>query len=185
MLIYILYYVVILIVYSFSRRYTFRFRRPTAMATYYESEIGGEEDKDKKRFLYLAIGLMVLIMGLRAQTMGVDLRGYLASFETLNEYSWKEILGLESYLNYERGYIIFNKLVGSIWCNRQFFLFVCAAISIIPVGIVIYKCSPDPLLSIIIYIGLPVFLLNYSGLRQAIAIGILILSFEFMTEKTS
>lgn len=120
-----------------------------------------------------------LLLSLRHPSMGIDLGydrwyGYLVSFDKLSAMSWKEILALEGWQNYERGYIIFNKLVGMFSHNRQFFLSVCAAISLVPICILICRRSKDPVLSSFIYLSLPVFTLLYSGLRQDIAIGLVI-----------
>lgn len=185
MLIYILYYAIILgsyYIFCVLRKYTFRFYY-SASNKNYGSTVVDHEGRNKKIYICLMIGLLIVIFGLRAQTMGVDLKGYLSSFERLNQYSWNEIIHLESYLNYEKGYVIFNKLVGSIWYDRQFFLFVCAAVSLIPIGIISYKYSSNQLLTILVYMGLPVFLINYSALRQAIAVGITVLAFVYIKER--
>lgn len=134
--------------------------------------------------------LVFLILALRHWSMGVDLGyyaveevGYIPSFAKLNEYSWGEILKMKEYLNYERGYIIFNKLVGSINNNKQFFLGVCAFINISVVAVYIHKKSKLPLLSWIIFLGLPVSLMFFSGLRQSVAISITMLSMYWIEKK--
>lgn len=136
-----------------------------------------------KKICFCCFLLIYLTLALRHQTMGVDLKGYLSSFEILIDYSWGSVFELESFLNYEKGYVIFNKLIGSIYANRQFFLAVCALIPIASISYIIYKYSKDPLLSFIIFLGLPVFLINFSGLRQAIAIGICFFSFKYINAK--
>ena len=87
-------------------------------------------------------------------------------------------------MNFERGFIIYNKLVGFLGTDRQMFLFVTAAVSIVPIMYYLSKNSKNMLLSIIIYLGLPVFLLCFSGLRHAIAIGITSLSMIYIKEKS-
>lgn len=136
-------------------------------------------DKAKRdRFLcILFFAGVFLLLSLRHPSMGVDLGynrwyGYLVSFEKLSVMSWKEIFSLTEWQNYERGYILFNRLVGVLSKNSQVFLSVCAGISLFPVGFLIYRRSKDPFLSCFIYLGLPVFTLLYSGLRQDIAIGL-------------
>ena len=148
-----------------------------------------DKDKQKKAFTLTAFLLVFLLFALRHPSMGVDLgyfghkMGYLQSFDILNTYSWNEILKLESWLNYERGYIVFNKLVGSLYNNRQFFLGVCAFISLFPIFLYIRKKSTLPFLSVVILMGLPIFLVQLSGLRQVIAIAITIFSMSFIEEK--
>lgn len=144
--------------------------------------------KDMKWYVILTFGALIVLLGLRAETMGYDLLpiydpGYLPSFESINQYSWMEVLTMDSFYNYEKGYVIFNKLVGSIWVNRQFFMFVIAIISIAPVGICVYKYSSMPLMSVIVYLGIPTFMILFGTLRQAIAVGITMLSFIMIRER--
>jgi hypothetical protein len=119
--------------------------------------------------------------------MGVDLQygssyGYLGQFSYISELSWKYVFQ-DSILNYERGYVVFNKLVSLISDNQQFFLAACAVATMGPMIYNIYRKSYSPVLSVIIFMGLPTFLLQYSGIRQSIALGIGFLSFSFIEEK--
>lgn len=147
---------------------------------------------EKKRNALFCSGCFILIfalLALRSPEMGVDLlgrgekTGYLGSFDIISRYSFHQVLKMENYLNYERGYIIFNKLISMIYNNKQFFLGVCAFLSVLPVMIHINKRSKDTLLSVYIYMALPVFLIAFSGLRQAIAIAITVFSVKFIEEK--
>lgn len=148
----------------------------------------------QKRYNFFCIGSLLVVgvlLSLRHQTMGVDLLGsnrkesigYLGAFDRINQYSWIEALSMESFLNYEKGYVVFNKIIGSIFNNRQFFLCVCAFVSTFPIMTYIKDKSTNPLMSIVIYLGLPVFLLSFSGLRQAIAIAITVYSMKYIEER--
>ena len=128
-----------------------------------------------------------VIIGLRHPTMGVDLHygfdnGYLGMYQVIGESSWETVLN-KFFLNYERGYAIFNKLLYFFSEDSQFLLFVCAAIAMAAIMWLIYKYSKTPLLSIIIYLALPVFLINFSGLRQGIAVAITMYAFRYIKEK--
>lgn len=148
-----------------------------------------DKEKQKKMYCFIAFMLIFLLFALRHQSMGIDLgyfghkMGYLSSFDELNTYSWKEIFEMESWLNYEKGYIVLNKLIGSIYNNRQFFLGAIAFISLVPVFLYIRKKSTLPFLSVVIYMGLPVFMMQFSGLRQNIAIAITVFSMRYVEEK--
>lgn len=120
--------------------------------------------------------------------MGIDLGygtnyGYLASFNYLSKLSIKEIITMDGYLNYEKGYILLNSIIGLISKNQQFFLACCAFISLFPISYIIWKKSDSVCLSYIIYVGLPVFLLLFSGIRQSIAIGLCFYSIKYIQEK--
>ena len=146
-------------------------------------------EKQGRSISKVAFIVLFLLFALRHPAMGIDLGyfnrsvGYLYSFDKLSKYSWNEILSGIEWQNYEYGYIVFNKLVGSIYNNRQFFLAACSFLCIAPVMKYISKKSSLPFLSVVIYMGLPVFLITYSGLRQAIAISITMLATNFIEEK--
>ncbi len=132
--------------------------------------------------------VLTLILGLRHPSMGYDLRygeelGYLGMYEYISELSWSKIFSFVSVLNYEYGYIFYNKLLSVISDDPQILLFATTAISIAPVIYVIYKKKVNQLLSIFVYIGLPSFLIIFSGLRQSIAIALCFLSILFIEQK--
>lgn len=157
-----------------------------------ETLLGYVVDDEKKRktlFCLISGAILICLIGLRHPSMGWDLgymrkgNGYLESFNVLNTYSLDEVVMMDRYLNYERGYIIFNKLVGMISNNQQFFLFVCAVFSFVPIFFYIKRKSTLPLLSVFILMGLPVFFMLYSGLRQIIAIAITVYSVKYVEKK--
>ena len=148
-------------------------------------------DKKFKRVIVCSVMFLALFFtfALRHQSMGIDLRyqdpktGYLRSFELITGMPLKKVIFMESYQNYERGYIIFNKLVGMINPSRQFFMACCAFCTIAPVAWTIYRRSESPAFSFVVYMGIPYFLCIFSTLRQAIAVGLCFWAFSFVQGK--
>lgn len=143
-----------------------------------------ERRRNQCRFLFLVLFLM---LALRHPSMGVDLvygesYGYLGRFSYIAELSWKSVI-LSQVSNYERGYILFNKLLSLISVDQQILLIGCAALSCGCIFYTVGKKSYSPAMSIIVYMGLPTFLLLFSGLRQSIAVSICFLSISFIEEK--
>lgn len=144
---------------------------------------------NRKKFIcFTSFLFLFLLLALRHQSMGIDMNyreatGYLGSFDIINSMSWKQVLRLDTYLNYEKGYIIFNKFVGSVYNNRNFFMGVCAFINILPIAIYVYYKSKLPVMSVIIFLALPTFLMYFSGLRQGIAISLTLCSLYFIENK--
>ncbi len=144
----------------------------------------------KKPMVYsLALGgLLTLLLGARHPAMGVDLGygmayGYLPSFRFLTGLPWKQVLTLDGFQNYERGYLLFNKLAGSVFAQDQWFLLCCAGVSVLPIAWVIGRYSKNRRLSFLIYFGLTVFQIPFSGLRQAMAAGLAFLAFPLVRKK--
>lgn len=145
---------------------------------------------EKKAIVYalMAALALALLLGLRHPSMGVDLGydtggGYLESFQTISDLSWTEVLVLDAFQNYERGYLLLNKLIGSVSTHQQFFLLCCGLLSILPIGVMIGRYSRNCRTSFLIYLGLPAFLIAFSGLRQAIALAITFYGYRFVRER--
>ena len=139
--------------------------------------------QQRKQILCVLCGLVLsLFVGLRSPLIGTDMPGYIEGFHIASNAIWKEILYL-SIFNFEKGFIVFNKLLGMISINSQFLCIGCALVAIMPFSYLIYKKSEYPLLSFIILFGLPSFVWNYSALRQMCAIGFLAIAIYEVQEK--
>ena len=143
--------------------------------------------KNKQTYCVIFAIIWIVLLGLRHPAMGIDLGvssgyGYIGQFEYIQSLDIKETFTI-TVQNYEPGYIIFNKLISYISSDPQWLIFCVATISVISSCLFISKNSELPFLSSIIYLGLPSFLINYSGLRQSLAISITILSYELVKRK--
>lgn len=146
---------------------------------------------EEKNLILSIVGFtaILILVAFRHPSMGNDLgyykaEGYLTSFDFISTLSWRQVLDINAFLNYEKGYILFNKLVGVLGNgNRQMLLVMSATVSILPVAYITNKKSKNIFMSLIIYLGVPTFLLLYSGLRQSIAIAICFLSIDFIQKK--
>lgn len=136
--------------------------------------------------LVLFFGLF-FIMALRHPSMGVDLQygsniGYIGRFQFISYQSW-DYLWNNRILSYEKGYVIFNKLISYISNNEQWYLAVCAFVSLLPIFIIYNKYSDNLPLAICVYMGLTCYSAVFSAIRQAIAIGICFISYFFIKER--
>lgn len=144
----------------------------------------------KRSKLYIVIASALLIVGiiaLRHPSMGTDLGyrepiGYLSAFHTIDKMSWSKAFSVK-YENYETGFVLLTKLIGVFTDNTQVFLAVIAVLSIAPVFVACYFLSDDIVFSTVIYLGLPFFQLNYSGLRQAVSLGFCAIAYIFIKKK--
>lgn len=149
------------------------------------------KDFDKKKAVRIisavSFVLLTAMFALRHPSMGVDLGyggdyGYLWSFSDIAGFSWKEAFVLQVQ-NYERGYILFNKLISVFSDNQQVFLGVVAFAGLLPIFYTIQKKMTHPDLAIYIFMGLPCFLMFFSGVRQAIAIGICFYAIQYIMDR--
>lgn len=148
----------------------------------------GSKQKNRNRNVAVFCSASIItVLALRHPSMGIDLHygeqiGYLFSYHDIAEMPWSKVFG-DPYLNYEKGYVIFNKLLHYVFPHEQFLLIACALLSIIPVCVFLYRNSLSMRMSLIIYMALPIFTFVFSGLRQAIAIGIACIAIKLAYER--
>lgn len=111
-----------------------------------------------------------LFLGTRTASVGVDTSRYVYVFENIFRYEFR----------YEKGFILFVKLLRNLTTDENLFLFIAAAISLLPIGFVIYRLSKMPYLSWLVYICMFYFSFTFSGMRQAIAMSLTFLAFYFI-----
>lgn len=128
--------------------------------------------------------VLIAIQGLRHNDIGIDsCNTYRPFFESVtsglsNLFDFDDI-----YYGFELGFIVFTKFVKTMFDNTQFYIILCSIISIAPVAYLIYKYSKNIPLSFIIFSSFIVYHFGFSGIRQAMAVGVTCLAFECLMQK--
>ncbi|HHU56494.1 MAG TPA: EpsG family protein [Acholeplasmataceae bacterium] len=139
--------------------------------------------KEKYRdnlYLFISFIMLTLLGGLRSINVGTDTKAYLDIFYLIKyTNNFKELFKL----NYEIGFILLNKIIAIWGGNGQTFLFVTSAIISFGFIYFIKKNSINPLLSVFLLITLYYYYASFNGIRQYIAIVILLNSFTFFKNK--
>lgn len=135
-------------------------------------------DRRKRKFLIFSFVLMILLAGLRAPSVGIDLaRHYAIRFEQIASYNWGQIPQFSALSTYEIGYCYFCKLISTINPNVQFFIFVTSAIVYGTMGYLIYKKSQDVILSTMLVIFSCQYYMYMNIIRQALAVSIVLIGY--------
>jgi hypothetical protein len=137
-------------------------------------------EKSKSLTFLLFFLFLWLLLSLRSYDVGADITTYKYFFDSIRATSWSY---LPRSFSVEIGYVLFNKLIGILTDNFSVFLSIISFIIIRPVYLLYKEESEDPLLSIALFINMPVFVMMFSGLRQAVAISISIIAFNFAKKK--
>jgi hypothetical protein len=135
----------------------------------------------KKTFFIFAFLQMLLISGLRSYDVGHDTRTYINIFNIYGSLDFSTIL-LEDF-KFEKGYLIFQYVIYNIFNNPTLLFFLVSSFFLFSVAIFIYKNSKYPLLSVVIFIGIEFFAFSMTGLRQTMAIAIILFSYEFIKNR--
>lgn len=143
-----------------------------------------EHKLDDNKILVTIIGIQLFfISAFRAQSVGTDLARYLPRFERIAKTRWSEIFSLRDVVDFEYGYILFNKIVGVISDNRQVLLIITSGIIVFSFSYFIYKYSKHPWLSFYIFISMGFYGSSFNVLRQYIAMGIVLFSIKYVKER--
>lgn len=138
-----------------------------------------KKNRSKVVLYFSSIGI-ILIQGLRATSVGNDIHVYLRGLGLANGMNF---LSGDRLYNFEIGFSLFTQLMARLGINEIQFLFLIAAMIIIPISVTIYKKSVSSSLSIIMYICLGFFTFSFSGIRQSIALAITFYSFKYIEER--
>ncbi len=146
--------------------------------------------RNKKLFVFVVTLQLFLILALRDVTMGVDLPGYLDAYHRIGALPWDGVWHClhwfsraDNPVSFESGYGLLNWLCAQAGLSGHGFLVVCAAISVAPVGLFVYRYSDKPYLSFMLYVGLGCFFKLFGILRQSLAISILLLSIPYVLKR--
>lgn len=122
---------------------------------------------------------MVIIIGLRAETVGIDTQNYAEIYERVCGWSgWSDCLAhLKSRKFVESGYWVslffLSRLNVSGWGVRLIF----ATIAIAPVMKLIASHSANYLLSLFVYLAFGLAAFSFTAIRQSVAIGFVVLAY--------
>lgn len=133
----------------------------------------------KRNLFCILFSYMILILGLRDINIGLDVPGYIVYFKNVNNLSYLTLIND----SFEKGYKFLNVCIAFFTQNENIFLFIVSLLCLVPVGRFIYKYSEMPFLTTLIYISFNFYAFTFSGLRQAVAFAIVMISYDFIIKK--
>lgn len=133
----------------------------------------------KKIKTYTIILVLFSLMAFKSENIGNDTKSYIEFFYRLQNTNSL----LDEFSRFEVGYQVYVKIIGLIFTDVQW-LFIITAI--ICTGCLLYtikKLSLNHLYSLFLFIGLRFFYFFMSGLRQSIAVSIILVAFTYFIDK--
>lgn len=122
--------------------------------------------------------ILTCFSGLRTWWMG-DLIKYYTLFRNCNGPEWQSYV-YDDWIN--SGIRIFFHFIGSLGLGYQVAIFLIAAFSAIALGVVVYRYSPSPFWSYLMWLSMGFYFFTYSGLKQTIAMAFLMLALVGLLE---
>lgn len=131
-------------------------------------EIFGKSDKIKERLYYISLGTLVLFFGTRG-FIGWDWYFYYPAF-------------MEKALSYEPGYMFFSKVVGTVYKNYHFFIFINTLIDFTMIYF-IFKRKKYKVFTLALYFAIQGIPMEIDLLRNIKAILLFLISLKYMEER--
>lgn len=145
-------------------------------------------ERSKCKFYVISIiSLLILESCLRSVDVGNDTQSYFNAFRDITNTSWSEIWDsfYEAYMmgsGKDPGFMVFMKLAQFVSKDFNVFLFICALVFFVPLGIILYRYS-DRIIQLVFAFSLYLTLFHIvalSGVRQQLATGFTFMAFLFV-----
>lgn len=130
---------------------------------------------------FIICGVLFVLSAFRADTVGGDLERYLPHFESICTSS--SLLEAIKDSNSESGFVVFQKILGYISPTERAFIFVTSFLSLIGPFYFIWRYSPWPIYSLLLYFAWGFYSNTFNNVRQSIAISIILCSFPFIFDR--
>lgn len=132
-----------------------------------------------KKFLNIAFLVLFLFLALRSENVGTDLLTYKNFFNYNASFKLSKLLQL-----FEPGYSLYSYFIYNLTGgNFRVFIIITAFLTLIGPYHFIKNYSKNYFLSVIAYICLNYYLFTFSGLRQSIAVSLLLFSIDYIKDK--
>lgn len=144
----------------------------------------GENDLKKADTAYLTVAsiLLALLTGLRGKYVGPDTTTYMANFLSMRRIPFFTAIS-EKTGRFEGGYKFLTRFVGIFTDSTVIFFCICAGSFAVCLWIYINKNSKNKFMSIMLYFTVQGFSFQLSGVRQALAMGFCLISFEYIKQR--
>ena len=124
--------------------------------------------------------MLLIIQGLRDNTVGGDTYNYLVHYRMSNELSFGKMY--DTYY-FEVGYQILVSTLSKIGLPFQAFLFLVSAFNLTVFGLMTYQFSINPLVSYIFFYILGIYDFGFSGLRQSISMSLMLIAMYYVFKR--
>jgi hypothetical protein len=136
----------------------------------------------KKLYLVIVFFPLLILSALRSVNIGNDTDTYHHIFNISTYTNFKDFLEMNVH-RWEKGFLVFTKLISSISDNPQLLIAISSIISLFFVGRFIYLYSKKPSLSVFLFVTMRFYFFFMSNIRQSIALGLVLFGYDFIKKK--
>lgn len=136
-------------------------------------------EKRDKRALVFFFSFFLIMLCLKSDYLGADTQQYYYHFSQISSLPWSAIWGY----GYEVGFVALYKLISTVTSNFHWAVVVVNLLSVIPIMLIYCSDYKYSYLKIALFISSPLFAGYFSGGRQNIAVGIVLLAYLMVKKK--
>lgn len=141
----------------------------------------GASEKTRSSNLAIPVFFIALfiVLAVRDKTVGIDVINYEFIFKqhASRGVDWHTVFSPEGL------YWAFNWIVGRFTRNFQWYLAICAALTIFPIAKIYNEDRNHSYLKIILFVNMVTFIFLFSGIRQALAMAVGMIAYKYVREK--
>lgn len=143
-------------------------------------------EQKKRNIFILGSGffIVLLLLCLRDVSVGTDVKNYInIYFIADGQKTWGEIF---SESGVEILFHLLCKCIYIIWDSERFFLICMAFLTLIPVAVTyIRNVKNMPVMVFLLFMGMDCFVMMFSGIRQAIAVGFMFAGYRLFINRNT
>lgn len=127
--------------------------------------------------------IMLVLLMFRAESVGTDIVGYKNHFINYSALSFDQIIDGILSGEFETGYVLLCRIIGTFTDNFRYVLVACALIALVPVWSFYRKEEKYGFFLSVMFANVAPFTMYFSGLRQAMAMAFAIPAYYFCKNK--
>jgi len=137
--------------------------------------------KKQRTILMLFFALYFCLLALRHTSLGNDTNNYVYYFHVWGNAPWERVFNQS--LQNEPAFYFLCKLIYTIWGHEQFFLAVISFLIVGPVAYLYIRETENALMTIAIFLSTSLFVMFFSGMRQSLAVAMMVPIYYFTKKK--
>lgn len=137
--------------------------------------------KEERILLGVFFAIFFLLLCLRGKSVGVDLENYLHRYYQISRIDLAGVF--EKQVPVDIGYGLLNKLFAVLGVSDRVFIILIAILTVFPLAWLYITETDNWMLTVSLFIILPIFSMCFTGLRQSLAIAAVPLQFYFTKKK--
>ncbi len=143
------------------------------------------DKKSQKRYIIFIFFVLAILMMFRAEHVGNDTDIYTHLFGVINNScrSLGDVISYSKTTRFEEGYVLLNWILGRISSDPQILFIVTGAFTAFSFGRFVYRYSDIPWFSVLMFMTLQFYDLTLTGVRQIVAISILLFSYDYIVSR--